>query len=327
MSYPINWSSGYLTPALYIDNTDYITAHPLPGQKHGLARTLPIFDIHTGAYFDRPLNFGKHHFIQTLEPELLYLFVPYTNQDDAPTYDTYLLPFSFNQLFTVNRFTGFDRLQNANQVSLGLTSRVISSIDGSDKLRLNLGTIYYMTRPKVCLTPGCTPTTNHLSPVVGEATFYPAPHWSASTNWAWDPNVSNTNNANFNLSYSRDSSHLISAGYNFVNTENSPQYSNFNAGFFWPLTHHWSAMGYTYYNLTEHHPDSYYYGLQYNSCCWSLRFVSERDYLGANIGASGNQYKTAYYVQLALNGLGAIGNKNTDDLLLNTLPGYNPQLR
>lgn len=327
LSFPFIWASGYLTPALSIDNADYVIRHPMPGQNNSLARTLPIVDLNTGLYFDRSVEWGHAHFLQTLEPELFYLFVPYKNQDNIPNYDTYLLPFSFSQLFTVNQFTGFDRLQNANQVSLGLTSRFINSQDGSEKLKLSIGSIYYLTRPRVCLTPNCTPTTNNLSPVVGEATLYPARHWSFSSSWAWDPNLKNTNNGSMSLTYTRDSSHLFTMGYNFVNAIDNPQYSNLTAGFYWPLASHWGAMGYTYYNISAHHPDSFYYGLQYNSCCWSLRFVSEQNFLGTEIGANSNQYKSAYYVQLALNGLGTVGNKNTDELLLNTLPGYNPELK
>ena len=44
--------------------------------------------------------------IQTLEPRLLYLYVPYTNQDDLPVFDTGIPDLNLVQLFRTNRYVG-----------------------------------------------------------------------------------------------------------------------------------------------------------------------------------------------------------------------------
>jgi LPS-assembly protein len=323
---PFDSASGYFTPSFYIDNTDYMVRHPFNWQSHNRARTLPIVDVDTGLYFNRNVHWEKSDYIQTLQPEAFYLYVPYQDQDDIPNFDTYLLPFSFNTLFNLNRFTGNDRLQNANQLSLGVSSRIINSDTGAEKLKLDLGAIYYFTRPKVCLTPNCTASTNNMSPIIGDATFYPSTHWSSTATWAWDPNTRQTNNAGFKLNYRRDNSHLFSLGYEFINETDSPQYSDLTAGASWPISYHWGAVGYTYYNVSQHRPDSYYLGVQYHTCCWTLRLIAQRQYTGNSLVSQKNEYKTAYYVQLQLNGLGSVGNANADGLLTDTLPGYNPLL-
>ncbi|MDF1759373.1 MAG: LPS assembly protein LptD [Coxiellaceae bacterium] len=335
VSIPMNWAAGYVTPSLYVDNTDYVVEHQLPYQDRNIARTLPIVDIDTGLYLDRPVHFGSHHLIETFEPQVFYLYVPYKNQSNIPNFDTYSLPFSFAQVFSLNRFTGYDRIQNANQFSLGFTSRFLNAYDGSQRFRFDVGTIYYMAEPKVCLNRDCAHTTNNFSPIVSDVTFNPANHWSTTATWAWDPNAKQTNNAGVTFNYIRDNSHLFSLQYNYVReTDGSVDipsrqtHSNLIGGTYFPLTSHWNGIAYAYYNLTDKHPESYYFGVEYNTCCWSLRFLTDRLWQN-NIPApgTGNTYQTGYYVQLSLKGLGALANKNTDRLFMNTLPGYNPDLR
>jgi LPS-assembly protein len=41
--------------------------------------------------------------LQTLEPRLFYLMVPYRNQDQLPVFDTGNPDFDFPQLFALNR--------------------------------------------------------------------------------------------------------------------------------------------------------------------------------------------------------------------------------
>ena len=55
---------------------------------------------------------------RTLEPRLFYLYIPNENQSDLPIFDTGQFDFSFEQLFRENRFSGHDRLGDANQVNL-----------------------------------------------------------------------------------------------------------------------------------------------------------------------------------------------------------------
>ncbi len=336
LSFPFNWSAGYITPSIYIDNTEYVVENPLPYQSRGIARTLPMVDIDTGAYIDQNLKIGSHRLIQTIEPHLFYLYVPYKDQNNTPNYDTYSLPFSFSQVFALNRFTGFDRIQNANQVSLGLTSRFLNASDGAERFKFDVGTIYYMSEPRVCLNGNnCIPTSNNFSPIVSDVSFYPANHWTTTASWAWDPNAHQTNMAAVTFNYIRDNTHLFTLQYNYVNQTDASvdvstreRSSNLAAGTYFPLLSHWNGIAYVYYNISDQHPESYYLGAEYNTCCWSLRFLTNRQFQSKiPPPGSGNQYTTGYYVQLSLKGLGALANKNTDQLFIDTLPGYNPNLR
>ncbi len=307
---PLNWASGYLTPEFLLDASSYNVQHLIINQTVTRDREIPIFDLNGGLYFDRFFKMGSHGYQQTLEPSIYYLYVPYENQDQFPIYDTQLQPFTASQLFSPNAFTGFDRIQNANQMSFALNSRILDSETSQQKLSTSIGFINYFTPRKVCLsTTPCAPDSSTISPIVGQITYNPFAHWSTSTSLAWDPNSKQANNGGFGFNYTGDTHEAIGIGYQYVRGTNGNSNSSIvQSGIQWPLSYRWSTVGYMNYNLTQHYPQTYYAGLQYRSCGWSLNFVSTRNYLGTLI--SGKQYDTSYGLQLSLTGLGSFGGGN-----------------
>ena len=73
---------------------------------------------------------------QTLEPRVSYLYSEYEDQSSLPLFDTSELNFSFNQLFRDDRFSGGDRIADADQVAFALTSRFLNPQGKETVLRL-----------------------------------------------------------------------------------------------------------------------------------------------------------------------------------------------
>lgn len=340
ISFPIYKEGDYITPQLWLDLMGYNVKHIQANQLKTSSRVLPIFDIDSGLYFDRQFHFGHTEYTQTLEPRFFYLLIPYKNQDRLPNFDTVLLPFSFQQLFVMNRFTGNDRIDNANQVSLGLTSRILNSTTAKPVLTTDIGFIYYLDEPKVCLSAGCAIPSHHLSPIVANMSYYPTTHWSLAGELAWDPNIRTTNNAGFSINYNGDNNHIVSLGYVFVHengesivpivlTPPSNIYSNNTSQLtfstIWPIVKKWSGVGYIDYNINQRRIDTFYAGIQYDTCCWALRFVARRSYVSTMINSAGdthNGFDNSFYIQLQLKGLGNFGTADTSQLLSKTIPGF-----
>ncbi|MRG13070.1 LPS assembly protein LptD, partial [Escherichia coli] len=81
--------------------------------------------------FERDTSLFGNPSIQTLEPRVYYLYVPYRDQSTLPLFDTSLASFNFAQAFSENIYSGgWDRISNANQVTLGLTSRWLDADTG-----------------------------------------------------------------------------------------------------------------------------------------------------------------------------------------------------
>ena len=334
ISRPLEFSSGYLTPSVYLDDTSYFAHQPAPaaGQPRpaiDASRNLPIVNIDSGLYLDRHFYFGHHRFIQTLEPRLFYLYVPFANQNKYPNFDGQELPFTYSQLFSLNRFSGYDRLQNANQISLGLSSRVLNANNSDEKLRADLGIIYYFTRPQVVLPGAALPPDHRWSPLIGDLNYSPVSHWTVSGSLAADLEEENINNAGVSVNYSLGHTRSINLGYNFVHTIDGITIGSTNLihiGAAWPISKRISSLGYLYYDLRRGLPLTYFAGLQYDTCCWALRVIVARSFTGVESNSAGNPlknlYSTSYYVQLMFKGLGDIGNANPNSLISQAVPGY-----
>ena len=97
-----------------------------------------------------------------------------------------------------------------------------------------------------------------------------------------------------------------------------------NFGVAWPLSEHWSGVAYGEYHISKHSPDSYYGGVQYDTCCWTFRVIASRSFYKTDTNSDGspnNIFKNVYYIQLQLKSLGNIGN-SPSALLGNTLSGF-----
>ena len=345
ISLPINRLYGYFTPSLQLATTQYFIGDQLPDRPNAITRVLPIFNVDMGLYFDRTIKFLNTCYQQTLEPRLFYLFVPYKNQNDIPIFDTSLQPFSYEQLFRYNRFSGTDRISDANQIAAALTTRFLDKNTGAEKLRASIGQIYYFRNRAVtlCNTPGCqdslftpgaTSTTEDISPIVGKINYYLSSQWSTIANLAWDPHVNHTINGNFNFQYSPAPDHIINLGYNYIRfgdryasmhpipvTSRKNNLNQPNISFAWTVYDNWRMVGSYNYNLSHSYPQTYFYGLEYNSCCWAVRLIAGRTFKSLNEHDT-PVFNNAIYLQWQLKGLGTVGTSDPSNLLVSGIRGY-----
>src|SRR6202012_68297 len=119
-------------------------------QKQTTVAQLTAGEPPTGLQFERDLGAAANRKL-TLEPRMLYLFAPYRNQNDLPVFDTALPDLVPVELFRNNRYVGADRVSDADQVAMGVTSRLLDGHDGQQFLALTVGQIYYFQTPRVVL--------------------------------------------------------------------------------------------------------------------------------------------------------------------------------
>ena len=340
ISRPFTWASFYLTPKLIADSTSYFAQLPsvsptAPRSNYDINRTLPIFDIDSGLYFDRQMHIDGQEYIQTLQPRIFYLYTPYLNQNNYPNFDTQLLPFSTSNLYSINEFSGFDRFQNANQLSVGLSSNILRQNDADDILSAQLGFIDYFTDPHVCLSQTSCQAPKSISPITGGLIWNPNALWAINSRVAWDTALGEVNNAQAGVEYHFLQRKIILFNYQYTNNSSDTPYdapvfngdsSLISAGLIWPITVRWQFFGYEYYDLTNSLTRDQYVGLSYNTCCWAFRFIVSKDYNGVptvNGSASfESQYSTNYYAEFLLKGLGSVANNRAEDMLATTLPGF-----
>jgi LPS-assembly protein len=263
VSLPWRNESGFLIPKAGVRYTSY----DLTGASDDRpSRTISIFSLDSGLRFERAAG---SDFTQTLEPRLFYLYVPYRNQDQLPNFDTSASDLIFSNLFRENRFFGADRVGDANQATVAVTSRLLDA-SGVERLRASAGEIFYFRDQTVNLPPG---TTNRKSSdFVAEVYARLTADWYIRSGLQWDADTRQTERGSFYLQYHPARDKIINVGHRF--TQNVQEQVDLSIQ--WPVANRWAAIASSSYSLLENRNLESYWGFQYNACCWAARLYSYR---------------------------------------------------
>lgn len=316
ISLPLRSQAAFFIPKVTGYYTQYTLPEDAPQTDKSPSRSMAISSLDTGLFFERDTSVGDTPLLHTFEPRLFYVYAPYREQADLPVFDSGLTEFSFNSLFRENRFTGIDRVGDTNRLTVALTTRYLHQKSGAELFSASIGRVHYYEDRRVTLPAGTIQTENN-SDYVGRLAMRPATHWSLSSDIQWDDNERNTRYSTTRLSYQRDSDHLLSLGHRYRRDE----LSTAELGFVWRFSPRWRILGaYQYDNLNER-PQETVYGINYDSCCWGLRFIAREYYNGTTSGQ--DMYDNAFYLVLELKGLSSFGgNKQAEGILQQTIPGF-----
>jgi LPS-assembly protein len=337
VSYPVVRPGWYVTPKFGLHMSHYDTKWHVGDnpQYAGLPRThtrvLPIMSLDSGMTFERHTSlFGKPS-VQTLEPRLYYLNVPYTDQSGIPVFDTSYADFNFAQAYSENIFSGgWDRISNANQLTIGLTTRWFDADSGLERLSLSAAQRVYFSDQKVSLYPTDKLRTDTKSDyLVGasaaltdtfnlrfDAQFNPESQDRNRlvTGFRWQPKRLATLSAYYR--YQRDPAQVSEPNviYQPGYVDNSKELVSMMGQ--WPINDKLYALGRYDYSIQEKRSTQSILGLEYKGdCCWTARVVLQR------YAVSRDDANTAMFFQLELSGLGSLG---TDPmrLLSDRIAGY-----
>ena len=103
------------------------------------SRVIPTLSLDSAWVFERDTTWFGRAVRQTLEPRLLYVNTPFSDQNDLPNFDAAAKDFNFDSIFTENSFSGVDRVSDAHQLTAGVTTRVLDPDTGAEALRLGAG--------------------------------------------------------------------------------------------------------------------------------------------------------------------------------------------
>ena len=326
---PFERSWGFFKPKIGVNATEYQLDSYGGSNGSTIDRTLPIASIDTGLYFDRQVDLFGAERTQTLEPRLYYLYVPARDQSNIPNFDSSLNDFGFAQIFSENDYSGYDRLSPANQVTAALTSQLIDNDSGREIIRAAFGQRFYFNSTQLLYNPNQPGDGSLTQRTTGASDFLASLGGEVVKNWNLDSlyQYSATTHApvqyNVSLRYQPTAGKVVSLRYRFytndqVNAQGQPEnLHEIDLGTQWPITRQWYGLARVDYSLQDRQMMNQLAGVEYNNGCWLLRLVVQR-YI-TNL----TQTKTGFFVQLELNGLGAMGANPLDTLRL-AIPGYTP---
>lgn len=339
VSLPLQSASAFFTPRMALKHTQYsLNENAATITDDSPSRTLPIASVDSGLFFERDLTFSGGEYIQTLEPRAFYLYVPERSQVDIPVFDSNLRTFNFGQLFAYDRFSGIDRVGDANQLSLAITSRVLDAQTGREKFSASLGQIKYFRDRDVTLINGLNDTRSG-SDFVAEVSAEVAENWTARGEMQWGQNWDMSNFSAMQLRYRDDNGKILNVAHRYRRDEISTLegLEQIDISGRLPINKHWSVVGRYYHSIRDGELLEGLVGVEYESCCWSTRLVI-RDFINDINNANNNNLNNnnlnnninntnendrnlAILLQIELKGLGNFGQK-TDSLLEQSIFGF-----
>lgn len=308
---PMRGAGVYLEPAASWRYTTYRLDDPNVARiDDSPSRAAPILSLDGGLVFER-LSGSRRQRLTTLEPRFMYLYVPYRNQNDLPVFDTAAADLNLVQLFRTNRYVGADRLSDANQVSIGVTSRLLDAESGKQFISGTIGQAYYFDEPRVAL-PGEVLEDPEFSDIIAELDVTAYGDWNVGMGVQWDPGETRSEKGDVRLQYKPEYDRVVNLGYRF----RRGSIEQVDGSVAWPIGHDWSAYARLVYSLEDKTSLDQFAGLEYRSCCWRLRAVARR-YVSDRTGDT----DTSFLLQLELNGLSSVG-VGADAFLERSIRGY-----
>jgi LPS-assembly protein len=301
------------------DPASTIYANNVGTTTDSYTRVLPTFSTEVKTTLERPVTFGQLAMEQTLEPKVSYIYTPYRDQSNYPVFDTGSPSLNFAQIFSDVAFNGQDRIADLNQITAGVTTRLVEERNGAERFRASVGQRFYLDSQRVTL-PGGTIRTDRKSDLLGQITARPLRDWVTDAQAQYTPSTSRWQSISLVNRYNPRPASTLSAAYRFVRDSSN----TVDLAFQWPVAPYWYAVGRYQYALRNlggsaqnQNPGvvEALAGFEYDGGCWVGRVVVQQ------YAASGNEKNTAIFFQLELNGMARVGT-NPLGALSRNIPNY-----
>jgi len=315
--WPLHKHYGHLIPQVNF----YLAGYDLQDQQAGKdARPfygIPSFNLDAELAFERTVKWFGQESLQTLEPRIFYLYTPFQDQDDSPVFDSTELSFNYDTLFRPNRFSGSDRIGDANQLTLGLTSRILSSDSGEELLQANIGQILYARNRDVRISS--PPEEENSSPIAGLVNAQLLQNWTGHASFEYNPHQKpeRLRKRTLELRYRKPGNRLFNLAYRFdFGTSEATRYEGIDLSFSLPVNQRFQLVGRWNHSLLNRQTTEVFAGLEYGRCCWRVRLLARHlrnkpDRPGIN----------SVMLQIELPGLGSIGSR-VDKFFEHSIYGY-----
>ena len=315
ISLPLQTQVLSITPKIGLHATRYNLDRQAAGTPEQISRSLPIFSVDSGVTFERDVNWQGTALTQTLEPRLYYLYVPERDQSQIPVFDSALTGFDFAQIFGENRYGGGDRIGDANQATVMLTSRLLDPLTGAETMRAAFGQRFYFSTQKVGL-PGEVLRSDRQTDFLGSFSGRVLPRTYADVGLQYNPRLNQMERINVGGRYQPEAGKVLNAGYRYTRDQiGQVGLGQIDISGQWPIFGGWHAVGRFNYSTKDRRMIESVAGLEYDGGCWVGRIVMQR------LATQTQQSNTSLFLQLELNGFAKVGS-NPLDILKRNVPGY-----
>lgn len=324
----------FITPALEI-NTQASLLYTYYQQKTNsftgetstdISRTIPKLRIHAKLNMERDYHWFGESGLQTFEPQLQYLYIPYRDQQHIGLFDTTRLQDDYFGLFRENRYSGLDRINEANQVTVGWTTRFYDETD-NELFRFSLGQIFFLSDPTESTDPYTADLTSTESMLAAEMSWHWHRRWYFSAATQYDADSQQLVKSNILLDYRAREDALFQLNHRYSRAVSGMEIQQLGAMGTLPISSEWQLVSSYYRDMTNNRMIDATIGVQYASCCWAVRLIAKRQIL-TNLDISVNdtfplsELDTSIGLQFVLKGFGDKAGFSISDMLSNGIFNY-----
>lgn len=334
---PLRSAGAFVTPKVGVRHvTQQLNETTLNTPDSNPSTTAAFASVDSGLVFERESQWFGENYRQTLEPRLFYYYSQQKNQDDIYSFDSNSLSYSYAQLFRDYRLAGEDFIDDANQISTGVSSRLLSPTTGRELVRVGIGQTYYLEKREVVLEidPATTAYEQNRSKsdLVLDASAHLSRHWETYTETLWNEDRGKRDRQSLALRYRDEQGRLFNVGYQFLArqpTVNSLGYltdravEQYYTSAVYPLNNQWSLIGHWNRDVTNSRNLETIAGFEYDSCCWNARVVARSWVVNEQFTTNADQQQTdnGIFLQVQLKSLGNVGD-SLDSMLSDSILGY-----
>ena len=319
LSLPYQRYWGEMTAELTVMNT-YYHQREIEGTllEEEVNRTLTRGRLFSSLYLERNDNLLGNNMTVTLEPKIQYLYTSYEDQSNIGLYDTTALLNDVNGLFRGQEFTGLDRINDNNQITLGVTSRVIDDAN-REQFVVSLGQIFYLADTRITATTD----DRNRSALAAELDWRFDDNWFVHSTVQIATDNDKVERSSMVLEYRRDNESLVQMSHRFVRDLSGETIDQLGISASWPIAKNWHWVGRSFRDLERDRSIENYFGVQYESCCWAVRLVAQRS-LSNRYDALGqqntNEFDSSIGLQFIFKGIGSA--RSNRDMLEDGMFGY-----
>jgi len=292
------------------------------GYSESATRNIPSFKINSGINLERDFTLFDKSYRQTLVPQIQYLYVPYQDQSDIGLYDTTTLETDYYGLFRDNRYSGYDRIADANQITLGLSSSFINAA-GKERLRFAVGQNYYFEESKTTLDDDSDTSEDEVSrsSLIGEFDVNFEDDYFLHTGLEWNSTDKIIKRSNATVEKRWANNTYLQVSYRYYKESEEAEWDEIvdqvGGKLKWSISPQWSTYASYYYDLGYDNIFESIVGLKYQSCCWSISLTYDKHMLSFS-GTEDDidselETETSIGVNFELTGLGGTELKSEDD--------------
>ena len=325
--YPIVTPAWFLNSELKVLQTNYNQTNIASNSllEKNINRTLPKVRLHGGVNFDRKIALFNSEYNQTLEPQLQYLYIPEKDQKNIGIYDTTTLQDDYNGLFRDRRLSGIDRIAQANQISWGITSRLLTA-ENNEVLRFSLGRIVYFNESN--FDESNQDSLVDKSALAADVFINLSRNWQFSSDIQYNTDLGVTNKSQTTLDYLFSNNQTIQLNHRYARDVSGESLEQMSLATNVKIAQRWQLVGRFTQDLQGKRSIESYAGLEYSSCCWGIRFTYHRNINskiddGLNINENRDAFDSSFNIQFVYNGINS--NKSSDsvgDMFNSSIFGY-----